>query len=177
MGEVVDLGRYREKALERRTFDAWRKRFGETFDSGTRLTDLSAKTLFWLAGPGEKSAIGYYELIFGALSLGKTNDIRFIDKDQQLVVIDVHLFLADQVRFEMMRRIGWLDSYPCQAHPLIDLVLKFDSVKKGTRGRYPLLSKAHPRYDAFRSISDLDKETFIRTLLPLALEQFRAMLD
>lgn len=177
MGEVVDLQRYREKTLERRAFYTWRKRFGETFTCNTHLGDISGKTLFWLAGPGEKSAIAYYELIFGALSLGKSNDLRFIDKDQQLRVIDLHLFLADQVRFEMMRRIGWISSYPCQAYPLIDLVMKFESVKKNSRGLYPHLSETHPRYDAFQSTSDLDKETFIRTLLPLALEEFKAMVD
>jgi len=52
MTKIVDLQAFREKALEQRSFTAWQKRFGESYGTHTRLSDLSDKTLFALAQPG-----------------------------------------------------------------------------------------------------------------------------
>jgi hypothetical protein len=177
MGELIDLKRYREKAMEINTFRSWQKRFGENFDLHTRPGDLSDKTLFCLVGPGEKSARAFYELILGALTMGKVCDFEGLDKSQQMRVIDVHLFLADQIRFELMHRLQWLSSYPCQDYSLVEMVLKYEIVKTAIRGVLPIVSKSHPEYTTYCALSDLDKETFVRTLIPYAIEQFKTLLD
>jgi hypothetical protein len=71
MPKLVDLHDYRTKAVEQKVFGPWQKRFGETYHIETRLSDLSDRTLYFLARPGEKSAIAYYEMIMGVLDLGR----------------------------------------------------------------------------------------------------------
>jgi hypothetical protein len=43
-------------------------------------------------------------------------------------VVDIHLLLADHVRFEMMRRLGWLRNLPCGRYSLVELVQQFEAV-------------------------------------------------
>ena len=111
MTKVVDLQKYRIKSVEQRGFGPWQKRFGETFDSATRLEDLSDTTLYYLAQPGEPSSVAYYEVIMGVLGLGPAIKFHYLDNSAQMLVVDLHLFLADQVRFEMMRRLNWVTGF------------------------------------------------------------------
>ena len=59
---------YRNKALEQRSFGPWQKRFGETYRIRTRLSDLSEKTLYYLALPGDNSSNAFYEFIMGVIA-------------------------------------------------------------------------------------------------------------
>ena len=111
MTKVVDLQSYRAKAVEQRGFGRWHKRFGESFDSSTRIVDLSDSTLFFLAQPGESSSIAYYDFIMGILDLGAAPEFHYLGNSDQMLVVDIHLFLADQVRFEMMRRLEWIRNF------------------------------------------------------------------
>ena len=87
-------------------------------------------------------------------------------------VVDIHLFLADQVRFEIMRRLNWLVHLPCKMHDLVQLVQEFDSVKPACKATPPELAASHPEYDAYRKLAHGDKEVFIRRKLQDALEAF-----
>ncbi|MBW1742015.1 MAG: hypothetical protein JRJ47_01105 [Deltaproteobacteria bacterium] len=62
MSEVLDLTAYRSKQVEERAFGAWRKRFGESYGAETKVADFSDSTLYFLAKPGEETAVAYYEL-------------------------------------------------------------------------------------------------------------------
>ena len=172
MTKVVDLHHYRTKAVEQRAFGPWQKRFGETYHTQTRLSDLSDKTLFILAQPGEHSSIAYYEIIMGILDLGPATKFDYLASEEQMRVVDIHLFLADQIRFEMMRRLEWLDSLPCQNVSIIVMVQEFDRVKTAFRGSPPGLAPSHPGYDAYQKLATRDKEVFVRQILREALEEF-----
>ncbi|MDH4010686.1 MAG: hypothetical protein OEU55_08220, partial [Desulfobacterales bacterium] len=99
MTKVVDLHHYRTKVIEQRAFGPWQKRFGETYDANTCLSDLSDKTLYFLAQPGEDSSMAYYEMIMGVLDFGPATKFNYLASEQQMRVVDIHLFLADQMRF------------------------------------------------------------------------------
>ena len=111
MTKVVDLQTYRTKTIEERGFGPWQKRFAENFDSTTRLQDLSDATVYFLAQPGESSSVAYYEVIMGVLGLGTATKFHYLDNTNQMLVVDLHLFLADQIRFEMMRRLKWITGF------------------------------------------------------------------
>lgn len=176
MTKIVDLQSFREKTLEHRSFGPWRNRFGESYGAGARVSDLSDRTLFSLAQPGETSSTAFYELIMGSLDMGPAARFYDLSNDLQMRVIDIHLVLADHVRFEMMRRLGWLKRFPCADQGLIEMVLKFDAVKEQTRRNPPALSESHPDYQAYRQLSGGDQEVFIRRMLPAALEAFKQQL-
>jgi hypothetical protein len=177
MDKIVDLQSYRTKALEQKAYSHWGKRFRESFSLNTRLSDLSNKTTFLLATPGENSSQAFYELIMGILDLGEATKFYYLPNQEQMRVVDIHLFLADQVRFEMMRRLSWLESVPSGEYRLVDIVLNFDAVRTKCRGIPPTLVTTHPEYSLFAPLTPGDKEVFIRRKLQQALDVFMKRLD
>lgn len=176
MTELVDLQAYRIKAVEQRGFRAWHKRFGETYGAKTKLADLSDSTLYILALPGEKTAVAFYELILGILGLGEALKFYYLPTTDQMMVVDIHLFLADQVRFELMRRLGWLTSFPGEKYTLIEMVQRFKEMKAENKTTPPKLSKAQPDFDVYDALTNGDKDAFVRRKLQKALEDFRIRL-
>jgi len=176
MTNVVDLQSFREKALELKSFGAWQKRFGESYSVSLRIADLSDKTLLSLAQPGETSSTAFYEVIMGTLDLGQAPKFYYLANDQQMKVVDIHLLLADHVRFELMRRIGWLRNLPCSRYRLIDMIQQFGTVKQETRQAPPELDESHPEYEAYLQLAAGDKEVFIRRMLREAIEAFTKQL-
>jgi hypothetical protein len=177
MTKVVDLQEYRTKSAEHRGFEPWCKRFGESHGAESRLSDLSDKTLYFLARPGEDSAMAFYELIMGVLGLGAAPKFYYLPNVEQMVVVDIHLFLADQVRFEMMYRLGWLRVFSGQKDTLLDMVRDFQRIKAECKDKSPELSDADPDYEAYSKLAIGDKEAFVRRRLRQALEAFGAKLD
>ncbi len=173
MTKIVDLHNYRLRVMEKRGFGPWQKRFSESYDSRTRPSDLSDKTLYYLSQPGENSSTAYYELIMGILDLGQAAGFHYLDNRDQMRVVDIHLFLADQLRFEMMRRLNWLMSFPGSKYSLLEMVTGFDTIKLNCRQNPPDLARSNPNYSEYTHLTDGDKEVFIRRLLQEALDQFK----
>ncbi len=176
MAKVVDLQSYRTRQVAERVFGPWKKRFGEAYGEQSVLADISNRTLFRLAQPGDESTAAFYELVMGALSLGPAEKFYYLDKAQQLRVVDLHLFLADHVRYELMRRLGWVKRYTGRKLTLMELIERVDQLKLLNRQNPPELAKTHPDFTHFSELEALDRESFVRRLLPQALEAFRKKL-
>ena len=108
----------------------------------------------------------------GCLGLGTPLKFDFLTTAQRMKVMDIHLFLLDQARFEMMRRLNWLHRYPGERYSLLSMVLDFDHIRAECRGKVPELAVTHPDYEHFRRLITREKECFIRRLLPAALAAF-----
>ncbi|MBW1748085.1 MAG: hypothetical protein JRG87_09175 [Deltaproteobacteria bacterium] len=173
MTNVVDIQAYRAKVIEQRAFGSWEKRFGESYHINTKLSDLSDAALHFLAQPGESSAVAFYELIMGILDLGPAIKFNYLPNREQIAVVDIHLFLADQVRFEIMRRLKWLINLLCEKYGLVEMVQDFDTVKTECTGTFPELAPAHPDYPAYAQLPHSERESFIRRMLRDALESFK----
>jgi hypothetical protein len=176
MTKVVDLQAYRTKAVEQKGFGPWRKRFAETFDSKTRLEDVSDTILYFLAQPGESSSVAYYEVIMGVLDLGPATKFHYLDNHSQMRVVDLHLFLADQVRFELMRRLNWITSFEGVKYSILEMVQNYNRVKENCRANPPELSVSHSNYAEYNQLTTGDKEVFIRRMLQEALDAFKERL-
>ena len=177
MAKIVDLKRYRSQVLEARGFGPWKQRFGETYGEKTTLADVTGQTIMTLAQPGDESTAAYYELIMGVLDLGPATKFHYLPNDERMLVVDTHLFLADQVRFEMMRRLGWLSEIPYHNHTLMEMVQSLDKVKSYADTHPPRLSESHEGYDGYIGLHHREKESFIRRLLPAALEVFKKRIE
>ena len=173
MTKVVDLKTYRLRVEEKRSFGPWQKRFSESYNSQTRPSDISDKTLYYLSQPGENSSSAYYEIIMGILDLGPAVEFHYLDNRDQMRVVDIHLFLADQLRFEMMRRLGWIRSYGGCDYSLLEMVKEFDTIKNKCRERPPDLARSNANYSEYADLTDGDKEVFIRQMLQEALDSFK----
>jgi hypothetical protein len=173
MTKVVDLKTYRIRALEQRGFGPWQKRFSESYDSRTHLSDISDKTLYYLSQPGEDSSNAYYELIMGILDLGQAAGFHYLNNRDQMRVVDIHLFLADRLRFEMMRRLEWILSFEGVNYSLLEMVQEFEKIKNKCRKRPPDLARSNSTYSEYTPLTDGETEVFIRRLLQEALDAFK----
>ena len=176
MSKIVDLTTYRTRQIVDRIFGPWKRRFGESYDEKTLLGDLSHSTLFRLAQPGDESTAAFYDLVMGALDLGLAEKFYYLDKSDQLRVVDLHLFLADQIRYELMQRLGWVNWFVGSRLPVMELIERIDQLKLEGRQQPPRLDESHPDHAHFAKLDNLDKESFVRRLLPQALEEFRKKL-
>jgi hypothetical protein len=177
MTNVVNLHAYRTRALEKRAFGPWHKRFGEVYSQITGLADLSSKTLYFLAYPGEENAVALYEFIMGALDFGTATQFYYLEKKNQMVVMEIHLFLADQIRFEMMRRLGWIGSFPSIRYTLLEMVQLFERIKAFCNSNQPKLAKSHPDFASYSKLTSADQEVFIRRRLPEALDTYKVQIE
>ena len=174
MSKLVDLDQFRTEQTAKRGFAGWHKRYGDPFSPETRLTHLSNIIIRELAEPGEDSATIYYELIMGTFNLGSVHKFEFLNPKDRLHISDVHLFLTDLVRYEMMFRIQWISGYTCQDRSLMDLVVNFDPSDYSRYSNPPQLSRCHPQFDAFAKRIAREKEVMLRQLHREALAKFNA---
>ena len=68
-------------------------------------------------------------------------------------------------------REGWLEGYPGEDMGLVDLVTRFDSLAPRLQADTPSLSRDHPSYERFSRMKTLEREEFIRKMIPKALRQ------
>lgn len=173
MGKVVDLNAYKTHVMEQRAFGTWRRRFKAPFNLSTKLTDLSDGILLQLATPGDESTAAFYELIMGAIGLAPSQLFQSLDSEKKMAIVDIHLFLADQVRFEMLYRLGWIHGFHCQKRPILEMVISYQRFKKSCRRTPPELSVSHPGYAGLQDLIPRDRAAYIRRLLPEALDAFK----
>ena len=148
-------------------------KFGEAFGSQTRLCHLSLKSAAFLAQGREKSSFYLYDLIMNLLSLGSGFEFEELNSKQKLRVVDRYLFLLDRIRFEYMKRLGWLESYPGEEFTLVEFINRFEKLAPSLQAKTPLLSPRHPAYDRFRKMSTFERKEFIRKLIPDALRKIQ----
>ncbi len=173
MVEIIALEEYRQRSLVTAGFKRWRSRYDQSFHVRTGLRDLVPATLFRLSTPGGEAVTDLYSLIIGFLGHGSQVEFDDLDSEGQTRVLDIHLFLSDQIRFEMMQRLGWLERFAGNRFPLLEMVTDFERVKQSCLRRPPALARDHPGYLTYCPLYALDQQVFLRRLFPSALEAFR----
>ena len=93
-----------------------------------------------------------------------------------MLVVDIHLFLADQMRFEMMRRLEWIRTFEGGKYSLLDMVQEFKNIKTKCRKHPPVLAESNLDYATYTQLTIGDKEVFIRRMLQEALDAFKERL-
>lgn len=156
----------------RKGFHGWTHRFSESYDENTRLEDLSDSTLGALIRGGEDASMPLYELILGVKGLGMGPRFYFMENVDKMAIMDITLFLLDQLRFEAMRRLGWVDDHPTFHVPLMDLVEQFTGRFSSIRHQTPSLSSSHPLYSEYVATFEGDRSSFVRRLIPEVLDVF-----
>ena len=169
MTGVIDLREARLGIKVKKGYRNWISQFREDFQYSTRLADISKKTLIFLAQGKEKNSFYLYDLIMNLMDLGSGFEFNELHTKEKMAVIEQYLFLLDRIRFEYMKRLGWLEIYPGQEFTLVELVIGFDRLAPGLQANSPDLSRDHPDYNRFCGMNPFEKEEFIRKLVPEAL--------
>lgn len=171
--KVVDLREARLLIAVKRGFRNWRGCFGEEFGVETRLSQVSAEALSQLAQGKGKGTFYIYDLIMSLQNLGSGFEFDDLSPKNKMAVIDRYLFLLDRIRFECMKRLGWLETYPGEDRSLVALVMDFERLAPRLQAEIPLLHPAHPGYEEYTSLNPLDRESFVRKLIPKALKEIQ----
>lgn len=179
MAEIVDLDLFRRKLAADKGFRTWLQRFQDQFGPDTRLSDLAPETLLYLATPGEENLYVFFDLVMGAMDLGGSLRFRLDDLETpaKLHIMDAAFALMDRVRFEVMRRLDWVEDLPGSDTPLIALVQ--EAWKKGSAfaREVPRLAASHPDYEAYQKLTAIDRGTAVRRLIPRAVDRFREQVE
>ncbi|MGD9033219.1 MAG: hypothetical protein PVJ69_13735 [Desulfobacteraceae bacterium] len=171
MKEVVDLEKARLELAVKKAYRNWESKLGESFELKTQLSHLSPRSLAFLAQGKEKSPFYLYDLIMNLLNLGSGFEFNELHSKQKMAVVDRYLFILDRIRFEYMKRLGWLESYPGEECTLVDFVIHFEELAPSLQTKTPILSQKHPEFESFSELGAFEKEEFIRKLIPKALRE------
>lgn len=172
MAKIIPLSAYREQTALRDGFQLWRTLFDEDFNGQTRLSELKPKTLGYLAEPGDGSTAALHALIIGCCGHGPSTPFEALASSIQSHIIDIFLFISDQIRFEMMRRLGWVEYYWGNRYPLFKMVTAFEQIKDGCHAHWPTLAKDHCAYDRYSRLIERDQQVLIRRMFAEALTAF-----
>ena len=175
MSKVLNLKKESLKIAVKKAFCNWSYRFKEDFGSATTLALISNETLAFLAQGRDKGAFYLYDLIMNLVGFGSAFEFNELVPKKKMIIIDRYLFFLDQIRFECMKRLGWLANYPGESIPLVDLVLEFDRLAPGIQAVIPVLSPECKDYDIFCALVPIEREVFIRKLIPRAITEIEAM--
>jgi len=173
MGVILEFQQERRRLTAKRGFAGWAKRFPDSLNERTCLADLSDTMLRTLSQTGEGSSMLIHDLVIQLMGLGKGARFHDLERQARLTVMDVSLFLLDQMRFEIMRRLGWIENSPVFRLPILDLVERFPSVYSSMKDQTPGLLRSHPRYHEYQEAFEGDRSVFVRRLIPNALEAFQ----
>jgi len=173
MAEVINLEEARLLIAVKKGYRNWKDRFKEEFGLGTRLSQISWKTLSYLALGSVKANFYLHDLIMSHKNMGSGLEFNRLSPTKKMAVVDQYLFLLDRMRFECMKRLEWLESYPGEDLTLVELVTRFDDLAPSLQVRPPLLSKNHPDYEKYLRTSTFDREAFVRKLIPKALSEIQ----
>lgn len=173
MSRVIDLEEGRLRLASKRGYRNWIAQFKETFDLETRISQISLKTLFFLAQGKGKGTFYLYDLIMGIRGLGSGFEFDELTPSLKIVILDRYLLLLDQLRFECLKRLGWIVEYPGEEYTLVEVVTKYDDLVSHLKTESPILSRDHPGHKQYCAMNNLDRETLVRKLIPKALEEIQ----
>jgi len=173
MTDVVDLKKAQLEMKARRGYRNWTSKFGEDFTLSTRLPHITNNTLAFLSHGKEKGSFYLYDLIMNLQGLGSGFEFNELDTKDMMSVIDRYLFLMDRIRFEYIKRLGWLESYPGEEYTLVELIIQFEKLAPDLQAKPPLLSRDHPAYSNYRRMNSFEREELIRKLIPEALKEIQ----
>jgi hypothetical protein len=172
-GQVINLAQARQDKEAKAAYGRWAKRLGHTPAHGDRLADLPPAVLAELGELGHQATLALYDVVLGVRGWGAGERYPHLEPRAKLEALDAFLFLVDQVRFELMARLGWLKPTGVSHFSLIELARDYRGIA-AREGQQPLrLTEAYPAYEQVRRRLEIEPEAVVRSVIPQALAAFR----
>jgi len=172
VAEILDLQDRRRRLCAGKGYANWSRRFAESFDEKTTIADLSDPTLGVLIRGDEEASLCLHDFVMGVMGLGQGLRFHFLDNTMKMSVMDLTFFLLDQLRFEAMKRLGWLEDHPCLHVPMVDLVSFFRDTSPREIYDTPALARSHPGFEEYEKTLGGDRGAYVRRLIPDAIKEF-----
>lgn len=173
MGRLVDLAQARRHKKAAAAFGRWQQRVGYRPQPGERLADLPDPVLGELAELKHQATLALYDVVLGVRGWGPGEGFYHLEAPPKLEALDAFLFLADQVRWELMHRLGWLADGPAQKYPILELASRNRAIQAEFGLQPPPLSEDYPGFERVRRRLKMEPEAVVRSLIPQALAVFK----
>lgn len=179
MSKIISLEAQRNQRAAKRGFREWQRRFRTLpiLNEKTRWSDLPDDLILFLAEDDEEGRGLFHDLLMGALGLGSGYEFETLPSEKLLPLLDVYFILIDQVRFECMRRLDWVQDIPLGNQSIITLIREYGPGVNLALVDPPKLAQQHPAYPDYSQLSEIEQRIFIRKLIPEAVEQFKAKIE
>ncbi len=173
MTEVISLEKGKAQLLAKKAFRNWRSRFHEDFNPDTCLCHISMESLSFLAQGKEKGTFYLYDLIMGLHQLGSGFEFNELSPRNKMRVIDQYLFLLDRIRYECMKRLGWLVRYPGEDIPLVEMITRFQDLAPNLQAQIPAMNPDYKGFDEYFSVTPYEREGVIRKMIPKLMKELQ----
>ncbi|MCX7822594.1 MAG: hypothetical protein N2260_04015 [Syntrophobacterales bacterium] len=173
MGEVVDFREGRLKQIARLAFKGWEKKFNEAFSHTTTIGEVGHEVIkFFASGTPQSMQLlqAFVARCRHPREVQKTG-YEQLEVSAKREIIDISLFILDQMRFEAMFRLGWISGFSSRVIPLIELAMDFEEYE-WLQHETPQLHPTHALYPDFLNTYEADRKSFVRRLIPHLLEIF-----
>jgi hypothetical protein len=179
MAEIIFLESLKIHKAAKRGFREWQRRFKSlpVLDEHTLWSDLPDELILFLASDDEGSREIIHDLLMGVLGLGSGYEFESLPSEKLIPLLDVYFILIDQVRFECMRRLGWVYEIPLGDKPIIGLIRDFKPGVSPTLTDTPELYPNHPAYPEYALLNEIEKRAYIRRMIPEAVKQFQVKVN
>ncbi len=176
MAKIISLESLKNRKAAQRGFREWQRRFKALpiLDEHSLWSDLPDELILFLAEDETGSREMIHDLLMGGLGLGEGFEFESLPSEKLLPLLDVNFMLIDQVRFECMRRLGWVYEIPLADKPIIGLIREYHQGALSLLTDIPDLTPDHPGYPEYIFLNEIEKPTFIRRMIPEAVKQFAA---
>jgi len=112
MTEVIELERAKLDMAVRRGYRNWKSQFQRISVRTPPFRHLHQNPLPCLLTAKTRAPFYLFDLVMNLRSLGSGFEFTELDPKEKMAVMDQYLFLLDRIRFEFMKRLGWLEAYP-----------------------------------------------------------------
>ena len=173
MTRIISLEKGRVHLLVKKAFRNWNSRFEEEFTADTCLGHMSIATLSFLGEGKEKGTFYLYDLIMGLNQLGSGFEFNELSPRNKMRVIDQYLFLLDRIRYECMKRLGWMTRYPGEEISLVEMITRFEDLAPNLQGQIPMMNPDFAGAKEFFSVTTHEKEGVVRKLIPRLMKELQ----
>lgn len=172
MGEIIDLREAKLRQIARFAFKGWGKKFKENFSHTTTISNLSQEVIkfFAFGTPQSMQIIQAFVAKCRYPREIQQYGCECLDTSAKREIIDISLFLLDQIRFEAMFRLGWIDHFQARVIPMVELAIDFYSKYEWLQYEVPSINSNHAYFSDYMDTYEADRNGFVRRLIPNMLE-------
>ena len=134
---------------------------------------MSIATLSFLGEGKEKGTFYLYDLIMGLNQLGSGFEFNELSPRNKMRVIDQYLFLLDRIRYECMKRLGWMTHYPGEEIALVEMITRFEDLAPNLQRQIPMMNPDFAGAKEFFSVTTHEKEGVVRKLIPKLMKELQ----
>ncbi len=157
---------------QKRFFSPWKNRFGENLNFFSRVSDLSDKVLYLLAKPDDESAEALRELVMAVMDKGPVVKFAFLDDKQQWMIHRISMVILEQIYFEIMKRLGWIQDYACRRYSLVWLVENCGKPEEMCSRVTPVLSQSDPDFPEYIKLPWDQQKKYLESRFGKAFRSF-----